>query len=227
MKQKSMFILILLFAVNAFAQQAGSQLVGEITELIGTVELKPAGQTGFIPAKAGDTVAPDTIVSTWFKSTALIRVGSTVLAVRPLTRLSFSEISSSTNVETINVNLHAGRVRADVKPPSGTRGAITIQSPMATASVRGTSFEFDTQNLTVLEGTVAFRGREGGIMLINAGQTSDINQYGRSIDPMAAFTVELFPLPPAGSDTGFINSGTSGPVVLDSIAEFGLGFQLK
>jgi len=213
-------MLILLCAAGLFAQQSGSRY-GEITEISGTVELKPAGWPDFIPAKAGDTVAADTIISTGFKSSALIKAGSTVLAVRPLTRLSLSEIASAEGTETINVNLQAGRVRADVKPPSGTRAAMTIQSPIATASVRGTSFEFDTQSITVLEGTVAFLGNQGGEMLVGAGSTSEIGTNNKPADPKETFAAELLPLPPAGDDTGFRKGEATAPS-----GEFVLGFDL-
>jgi len=129
---------------------------GVIKELSGTVELKPAGTSDFIPAKAGDPVAKDTIVSTGFKSSALIQMGSSLITARPLTRLSLAELSSSGGTEVINVSLQTGRVRVDVDPPAGTRTSMAVRGPSATASVRGTSFEFDTYSLNVLKGKVAF-----------------------------------------------------------------------
>jgi len=215
-------MLILFCAVNLFAQQNGV-----ITELYGTVELKPSGQTGFIPAKAGDTVAMDTIVSTGFKSTALIKAGSTVLTVRPLTRLSLSELSGTAGTETLNVSLQTGRVKVDVKPPAGTRTNMTVQSPTATASVRGTSFEFDTQSLTVLEGTVAFQGSNGGVMLVNAGSTSDISVNGRSADPVETYAANLLPPAPVGIVLGNTSSGTAAPGIIEGDGEFGLEFVLQ
>jgi len=212
-----MTAIILLCAACLFAQQNGV-----IAELTGTVELKAQGQTEFVSAKAGDAVAGNTIVSTGFKSTALIRAGSTVLTVRPLTRLSLSEIMSSAGTETLNVSLQTGRLRVDVNPPAGTKAAMTVQSPTATASVRGTSFEFDTQHLTVLEGTVAFEGGSGGVMLVNAGSTSEINENGKPADPIETFVSELVPPPPAGSDTGYTNAGTSAPT-----GDFDLVFELR
>ena len=230
MKRVTITVLILLCTASLFAQQ-NAPLLGEITGLTGTVELKPAGEANYIPAKAGDTVARDTIVSTGFKSTVLIKAGSTVLTVRPLTRLSLSEIMSSAGTETLNVNLQTGRVKVDVSPPAGTRASMTIQSPAATASVRGTSFEFDTQSLTVLEGAVAFQGSGNAAMLVSAGSTSDISANGRPADPVETFKTGLLPTAPAGSDTGFINSGTSAfgvsdSVTSDSVGEFGLNFEL-
>ena len=214
-----MICLILFCAIGVFAQENLQN--GVITDLTGTVELKASGRSDFVPAKAGDTLAKDTIVSTGFRSTALIKVGSTVLTVRPLTRLSLSEIASAEGTETINVSLQTGRVRADVKPPSGVKAVMTVQSPIATASVRGTSFEFDTLSITVLEGTVAFQGSHGSEMLVGAGSTSEIGVNNKPADPMETFTAELLPLPPAGNDTGFRMGEASAPS-----GEFRLGFDL-
>jgi len=195
-------ILFLLWAAEAFAQDSNQQL-GLITELSGTVELKLDGAENYVAAKTGDIVAMKTIVSTGFKSSALITVGSTILTVRPLTRLSLAEISSSAGQETLSVSLQAGRVRVDVKPPAGTRASMHVQSPIATASVRGTSFEFDTQSLTVLEGTVVFTGNNGEVKLVNAGGSSEILYNGMAADPMEISIAELALPSYAGNDTGF------------------------
>jgi hypothetical protein len=196
MMKKQMILTALFFsaALGLFAQQ------GILKEISGTVELKPAGASAFVIAKKGDTIAPNTIVSTGFKSTAVITVGSTTLTVRPVTRLSLAEISQSQGMESLNVNLQTGRVRAEVKPPVGTRADMTVRSPSATASVRGTEFEFDTTTLRVIEGTVAYSGNSGTVMLVSAGGTSQIDPVSRqAADPIETSAAALLPPPPAGA----------------------------
>ena len=231
MKKITIILLFIIFAARIFSQDGtrNAPLYGEITELSGMVELKPAGRTVFIPARAGDTIAADTIISTGFKSTALIRVGSTVLTVRPLTRLSLSEISGSAGTETINVSLQTGRVRVDVTPPAGTRALVAVTSPVATASVRGTSFEFDTQSITVLEGSVAFQGSSGGVMMVNAGSSSEINANGRSADPVETFAAALLPPPPPSPPLIATGAGLKNPdtIVSDSYGEFTITYKLR
>jgi hypothetical protein len=215
MKQITLIIFALFCAAQVFAQN------GVIKEFSGTVELKRAGQADFTPAKPGDTVTKDTVISTGFKSTALVSVGNTVLTVRPLTRLTLAEISASADSETLNINLQTGRVRVDVKPPAGTRANTTVSSPTVTASVRGTSFEFDTRSLRVLDGTVAFAGNRGGLMLVSTGSTSEVRDNGRVADPIETYAAELLPPPVAGSDSGF-NRGSSAV-----FGEFRLIFELR
>lgn len=193
--------MVLFFAILGviFAQSASPEGVGVIRDLSGTVELKLAGSSDFIAASAGDVIAQSTIVSTGFKSSAVIVMGSSVISVRPLTRLSFAEIQSSSGAETVNVGLQTGRVRVDVNPPAGTRANVTVKSPSATASVRGTSFEFDTVNLTVNEGTVAFSGNFGPAAMVNAGGTSFVGSNVTPADPANLITADLMPSAPVGT----------------------------
>jgi hypothetical protein len=181
MKKKILFFLLLTgVAFGVFAQS------GVIREFSGDVELKRSGASKFVPARQGDKVAEDTIVSTGFKSLAIIEVGNSTIAVKALTRLSLAEIQSTQDVETLNLKLQTGRVKVDVKPPAGSRANCTVQSPVATASVRGTSFEFDTINLKVNEGSVAFRGNRGLGLVIPAGMSSSVSIDGKAVDPLSS-----------------------------------------
>ena len=221
MKRLGMVCLLVCAGAGAFAQS------GVIADMTGTVELKPAGADVFTLAKTGDSIAMDTIVSTGFKSTATIKVGSAVIIARPLTRLTLAEITAAQGSEAINVNLQAGRIRVDVKPPAGTKTSFTVQSPHATASVRGTEFEQDTRNVYVSEGTVAYQGTRGPVMLVSAGSESHVNTTSAiAKDPIAAITEALTPLPPAGTDSAVTgdNTVTSGPTSTFDVG-VGLSFQ--
>jgi len=193
--------LLIFLAAVVFAQ------TGVIRELSGTVELKSAGSAAFVPAKNGDTVARDTIVSTGFKSTALLQVGSTIITVRPLTRLSVSEISASAGNETLNMNLQAGRVRVDVNPPAGAKTSMAVVSPSATASVRGTSFEFDTRNLHVSNGIVLFKGNRGYTYQLSAGTSGSVGWTGTATSLVSTLPQSS----PVGYDGGAGVTGSPGP----------------
>jgi len=190
----AVFVLVLLVAV-VYAQS------GVIRELTGTVELKGASAAAFVSAKTGDQVGEDTIIATGFKSTAIVDVGSAMLAVRPLTRLTLTEIRATTGSEALNVNLQAGRVRVDLNPPVGTRASLTVASPAATASVRGTSFEFDTRNLHVNYGAVSFRGSRGREFVVFGGAESGVAKNGMALDPVGQGVSALSP-PMPGSVSG-------------------------
>jgi len=165
------------------------------------VEIKKPGTSNYVAAKAGDQISQDTIISTALRSMALVEIGSAVVMVQPLTRLSLTEISASTSSETINVNLQAGRVRIDVNPPAGRSASMTVTSPSATASVRGTSFDLSARNLNVQQGTVSFTGNRGKLLLVNAGSDSQVKTDGSVGDPLETRSGRLLPPLPVGMDT--------------------------
>jgi len=187
---------LLLFAVSGiFAQEA------VLKELSGTVELKQTGSAVWETAVQGQAMSVDTVISTGFKSIAVISIGNSFINVRPLTRLSIRELSTRTGVETINISLQAGRVRAEVNPPAGSRAVFNIQTPTTTASVRGTIFELDTVELRVIEGVVAFSGTSGTAVVVDAGGDSYIDERtGRTAPPMETLQTTLKPELPVGSD---------------------------
>ena len=192
-------ILFVLAASGVFAQQA------VIKELSGTVEIKRAGSGVWEKAVQGQTITGDTVISTGFKSSALISFGNSMLTVRPLTRLTLTEISNMAGTETINTNLQAGRVRVDANPPAGTKGSYNVQSPIATASVRGTVFEITTYTLSVIEGSVEFRGSSGAPVIVDAGGTSAVDERtGRPALPNDTLYAALDPELPIAS--GIFNS---------------------
>jgi len=188
-------VFITLAVTGAFCQN------GVIRDLTGEVELKRLGSSAFVPASAGDAVSSNTIISTGFRSTAIIVIGSSVITVRPLTRLTLAEIQSAENTENVNVNLQTGRVRVEVKPPAGTKTNLNVQSPSATASVRGTTFEMDTHNLNGIEGKILLSGVSGAGVLVTGGNSSSINIDGTVSDPVINAEQSVQIQPPVGANS--------------------------
>jgi len=212
-------ILALILACIGFATQSPIAMfaqTGVIRELSGTVELKNAGQANFTVAKVGDRVNQDTVISTSLKSNALIEVGSTIISVRPLTRLTLTEIQASGGVETLNVNLQAGRVRVDVNPPAGTKTSMTVSSPNTTASVRGTSFFFDTRNLQVEQGTVLFKGNRGYTIQTRAGLSTLVEADSRASAPQYSGVYQSSSSSMVGLDPSSRDTAVSGVTLPDS-----------
>lgn len=188
--------LFVLAAAGLFAQ-AGDAFVREIT---GTVEVKAPGQTAWEPVQRGQRLSGDTLISTGFKSQAVVVLGNSTLIVRPLTRLSIAEIARLEAGERVNLELQAGRIKVDVKPPARGAVAFAIRSPRATAAVRGTVFEFDTVNLEVSEGTVEFAGA-GAPVLVDSGGAAFVDEStGRTVPPAETAAAALRPELPAGAE---------------------------
>ena len=216
--KKLLFVGIFILAgLYVFAQDAF------IEQLTGTVEIKGPKETSFKTASKGDKLFKDTIISTSFKSYVIVKIGGTMITVRPLTTLSLTEIQKLDETESLNVNLQAGKVRVEVKPAAGTKASTTLTSPSSVASVRGTDFEFDTNNLFVNEGTVSFAGNNGQTVLVNAGERSRVEQTGQVSNPLDEKNKDLLPPSPVGTgDVDMFFSGFSG-----SNSFFNMGLQFN
>jgi hypothetical protein len=193
-------LLLLCGMSMVFAQAPESRAV--FREIYGTVEIKAPGEAKWSPAEEGQSIARDAMVSTGFKSTAVIALGNSILSVQPLTRLSLEEIQETAGKERVDISLRTGRIRADVKPPVGGKTEFTVKSPSATASVRGTSFEFDGIHLRVDEGRVYVTGNDRSGTYVGAGHSvsADI-ETGRMLSAADTVRGELTPTPPAGMDS--------------------------
>jgi len=216
--KKLLFVTIfILMGFYAFCQDAF------IDQLTGTVEVKQPKDAAFRTASKGDKVFKDTIISTGFKSYAIVKIGGTTITVRPLTALSLAEIQKIEDTETLDVALQSGRVRVDVKPAAGTKALTTVSSPSSTASVRGTSFEFDTKSLYVNEGTVSFVGTNGQPVLVSAGESSHVDQNGQASNPKDGKTANLMPPSPIGMGIRDKPVSSSGPA--NATVNIGVDFQ--
>jgi len=192
MKKLLFVTFFILASLYAYSQDAF------IDQLTGTVEIKQPKENSFKAAAKGEKIFQETVISTSFKSFAIVKIGSTTITIRPLTTLSLTEIQKQEEVETLNVNLQAGRVRVDVKPPAGAKAAATLTSPSSVASVRGTSFELDTHNLYVKEGAVNFIGNKGQSVIVRAGENSRVDHSEKVTTPRNERNINLMPPNPVG-----------------------------
>ncbi|MDR1444182.1 MAG: FecR domain-containing protein [Treponema sp.] len=211
---KAIFSVILLAGAAVLYGQAASRVV--IREVRGSVELKEPGADRWVPARAGQTIARSAEISTGFRSTAVLDVGNSVVTVQALTRLTVDEVLAAAGDERVTIDLRVGRVRADVKPPAGGKTAFEVRSPTATASVRGTVFDFDGTRLTVDEGRVHVSGGDSGTY-VGAGHDARIAaENGRTISGLERLMEDLVPAAPAGMADGFNtpDTGSGSPAPL-------------
>jgi hypothetical protein len=172
-------------------------------DIAGTVEVKAPGSSVWESAAPGDIIENNTLISTGFRSSAVVALGNSIIMIRPVTRLSLEEIIRRQNDEQTRLYLQAGRIRAEVHPPPEGRCDFTVRSPIATASVRGTSFEFNTENLRVDEGQVAYSLDNGRRTFVAAGEISYVDETGNNlVSPFEAAAELLAPALPPGSGSG-------------------------
>jgi hypothetical protein len=211
MKRWTLFMVCSGFGVLLFAQTPDAR----IREMSGTVELKLPGQTDWIPAKPGDRIEGAAIVSTGFKSRAVLLIGNSILTVRPLTRLSLEELLERDGNEQVRLMLRTGRIRAEVRPPVEGGIEFKVRSPVITASVRGTVFDLDPVNLRVSEGTVRYEPAAelagNRPVLVGAGQRGWVDgDTGRTLNPLIAAEIDRALPAMAGGETVKALSGAGG-----------------
>lgn len=190
--KKSYFLIALLIISAALSASA------TVKNFQGKVKVKLTPTSSWSRIKIGDSLPANTLVSTGFNSTLILELNNSTLEVLPLTRMTVSEVAESNDRISTELFLQGGKIKADVKRAEGLTNDFTIKSPVATASVRGTSFEFTGNTLTVLEGVVAFGAparqldegadpgveKQGTLVAVRAGGSSQLTSIdGKPVDP--------------------------------------------
>lgn len=135
MKKAYALICCVLAALPLFALEA------VVVSVVGKAEVQTA--QGWQPMKAGEKITKGTLISTGFKSQAVLGIGRSTVTVRPLSRLTVQELTENPDKDISKVYLDAGSIKADIKAAQNKRVGFTVKSPVATASVRGTAGIFD------------------------------------------------------------------------------------
>jgi len=147
----------------------------------GKVEYRTTGGE-WLPAETGVSIPPGTTISTGFKSSAALEVLGSVVFVKPLTRIVLEELLRNPGGTTTRLTLLAGKVKAEVKPSSATTTTdFAVKAPTATASVRGTGFEFDGVSLLVNHGEVEFSNPWLASRSVHGGEISSVGSGGTSV----------------------------------------------
>lgn len=198
--KKSYFIIVLIMIISGALSASAT-----VKSFNGKVKVKLTPTSSWSRINVGDSLPANTLVSTGFNSTLVLELNNSTLEVLPLTRMTVSEVAESNDRISTELFLQGGKIKADVKRAKGLTNDFTIKSPVATASVRGTSFEFTGNTLTVLEGVVAFGAPErqldegadpetedqGSLVAVKAGGSSQLVSIdGKPIDPAVMAAAE-------------------------------------
>ena len=124
--KKILFVLVLSCLVfSVFA------LDGIVVDVIGKVE-KQYGDS-WIALKKGDVLSPGDVVSTGFKSEAVLSIGESTVTVNALTRLTVEQLYEKNKNHVSSVYLDTGSICADIKPVENKRVGFTVKTPAVTA----------------------------------------------------------------------------------------------
>ena len=166
---KRFFLTLLLIMI--LTPTLPAQVRAVVKEVNGKVEVK-AQSGSWERARVGMGFSPGTYISTGFNSSALLELGSTLLQVKPLTRMKLEELIQRGDTVSTGLYLRVGRVRAEVKSVKGIRQEFKLKSPLSTAAVRGTEFEYDGVTVKVINGVVYLYNRNGQKRSVAIGEQS-------------------------------------------------------
>lgn len=199
---KRLFIVLVssLIATSLFATS------GEVVAVKGKVELQKDGQ--WQPAQKGEQLDSGVLISTGFKSELTLKVDGSTIVVQPLTRLRLDEILKKGDTLSSKVYLDMGSIKANVKAAETKKVAFTVRTPVATASVRGTSGEISYNGILNGEtGIWDYINKNGNIVKVFAGDTVSIDNFGNITPAQITFAQEVKPQTPttmADKDTEYV-----------------------
>lgn len=148
-----------LVAFSIFSVHA---LTATVQSVKGKVEIQEAGV--WVKLQKGDSLEKGTVISTGFNSEAVLAVSNSNISLGPLTRVTLEDLVSTNDKDTTQIYIDSGTIAANVSGKDGKRAGFKVRSPVATASVRGTSFVVSSSGkLTVTEGLVAFGPSESEV----------------------------------------------------------------
>lgn len=153
---------------------AGSSAV--LNDLVGNVQVRPAGGSKDLPAINGQTLSEGSQVHTAAGAKAKIRLSDgTILRLRPDTLVTLERLSSDPKNPVTRLLLALGKVFVILKS-----GQLEVQSPVGVASVTGSFLsagyqaDSNTMLVTCLEGNCTLRNDQAGTAL-TTGQAASLS----------------------------------------------------
>lgn len=214
-------------APAAATQPAGSPDQAVVVRLTGQVTAQPPGADAWQPVKQGQRLAPRTRIRTGLRSRVVLAFGDNSIAeIAPVTLAAIEDFRRGSDTTSVTLDLGHGQIRATAVETT-LRSEMTIQSPTATLSKKGTHdygmrYDAGTGNYTIFlnqEGLVeAFNNMTGQARTLRQGQfvtqamlrwieTARLVRYAPVIDTWGSTVSEIHFNVRHGSGLGSIEPG--------------------
>ncbi len=151
---------ILVLASSAFA------LTGKIVSVSGKVEVQNGSR--WMALSAGDELDAGAVISTGFKSEAILKIGESVITVKALTRLTLETLYEQNGDNASSVYLDAGSINASVRSEEDKRVSFKVKTPAVTASVRGTDGDITVNKVVGTSGVWLLTAPEPKAIVYNS-----------------------------------------------------------
>ena len=184
--KKVIFLLLILFSVSVVFAATD---VAVVNSVVGKVEVQI--NESWVQLKNGDILTSGSVISTGFKSSAVLYIGQSLIEVRALTRLTIEEIIEQNQNYNTTMFLDAGNIKADIKKSENKRVGFKVRTSVATASVRGTSGEiYSDGTLVCLSGKWAITPPEPKGMKSSRTKVQNENKSEEQTESQISETTE-------------------------------------
>jgi hypothetical protein len=143
-----------------------------VAESRGSVQFRLPGATTWSALTVGSVLPEGAVVVSGTTGRAVIDAGNTTIVVEPLSRITIEAARIAPDDERAALSMPYGRINATVRRADNRGMDFRVFTPISTAAVRGTEFDYDGFALSVTEGDVAFTNRIGQAHSVRAGQLS-------------------------------------------------------
>lgn len=136
-KLLSAFFLLSVLALSAYSQ---NKIFAKVEAVSGKVEIYKG--SAWSSLTEGALLNRGDIISTGFNSEAVILIKDSRVKLAALTRMTVEQLAENDVKEETRLFIDTGKVSASVKHAENKRTDFKVRSPVSTASVRGTEFDF-------------------------------------------------------------------------------------
>lgn len=187
---KNIFLVI---TALAFLSLAVTESFAKITAA--SVRGSVAYKTGknWQPLKSGMDLSEGTKISTGVNSTAIIKMDSHTLAIKPLTMIKIYENTLNDNTSTNRIGLRRGTIHTKVSRSKRIKTVFKVSTPVATSSVRGTEDIISYgpsrgMNVIMITGVAVGSARNGSTKILRGAlefnKKSGSSLPGNPLDPL-------------------------------------------
>ena len=168
-----LLLIVVVMAVTLSQSLVVIQRVARVSSLIGSAQIKPPNSADFIPLKDQSLVLTGTVLQTapgasvtlnWVDGTRLLVGGDTTMTVLKC------QVDQASHAETSLFHLTTGKLMVRVRKLLSGQSKFEIETPTATAGVRGTIFQVQVD----AAGQTQVAVLEGQVNLNASGQTLEI-----------------------------------------------------
>jgi hypothetical protein len=182
-----LILLVMSFPISLVGLPVSGECLLSIRKVLGDVKVKLPGENWKVAAE-GMLLPQASSINTGKGSFAIMGYKKVVLNLMPMTMITIAELLEGPDLLKTTLTMKSGKLGASVKTLDR-KNNLTVNTPISTASVRGTEIVFDGYVLEVYSGVVDFVNSYNIKVAVVAG--GKVVSNGEAAAPASAATVAM------------------------------------